>query len=99
MTLTHLIALGEVEAIDVLHRDISFNNVMLDDTGKAVVNDWDYAGKARTEPGAPIKTSRIVRSAITRCLSQLTFVAGDMAVHVHRNASGSFQVAYIFGRH
>lgn len=44
-----------------LHRDISFNNIMLESNGKAVLNDWDHAGKIEHSEGTPPKTFRTVR--------------------------------------
>ena len=62
-------ALGAAEAINILHRDISFNNIMLDENGRGIVNDWDHAGKARREPGTPHKAFRTVSSTSIRCVS------------------------------
>ena len=60
-----LTALEDAFAIGILHRDISFNNIMLDDDGKVIVNDWDHAGKVRREPGARHKAFRTVSKAST----------------------------------
>lgn len=36
----------------ILHRDISWKNVMLDSNGRCMLNDWDHAGPHTSELGA-----------------------------------------------
>ena len=61
-----LAALEGAEKAGILHRDISFNNIMLNEDGKVVVNDWDHAGKVHRDPGKPHKTFRTVSELETR---------------------------------
>ena len=48
--------------VGVLHRDISYNNIMLDDKGNAVVNDWDHAGLVNPDSKKPRRAFRTVRA-------------------------------------
>ena len=62
------LALDGAKEAGILHRDISFNNIMLDDEGRAIVNDWDHAGNVKSDPGRPHKTFRTVRYvSLRRC--------------------------------
>lgn len=54
-------ALDGAHEAGILHRDISFNNIMLNENGEAIVNDWDHAGNVKREPGKPHRTFRTVR--------------------------------------
>ena len=62
--LTPLKALKDAEKAGLLHRDISFNNIMLNDNGKVVVNDWDHAGLIRDESGQPHQAFRTVGTSL-----------------------------------
>ena len=48
--------------VGVLHRDISYNNIMLDDKGNAVVNDWEHAGLVNPDSKKPRRAFRTVRA-------------------------------------
>ena len=52
--------LEKAEDLKVLHRDISFNNIMLTKEGSAVLNDWDHAGDLNRDPNEPHRVFRTV---------------------------------------
>lgn len=38
-----------------MHRDLSYQNIMLDSEGRCVVNDWDSAGPFTPDGGAVVR--------------------------------------------
>lgn len=40
------------DAAGLLHRDVSFRNIMITSEGRGILNDWDHAGtKQQLAPG------------------------------------------------
>ena len=54
------LALGAAFEAGILHRDVSFNNIMITKDGEVIVNDWDHAGKAKLNPEECRKAFRTV---------------------------------------
>lgn len=59
-----------------MHRDISFNNIMLDAMGELLLNDWDHAGLTMRKPEDTHKSFRTVSTTFPYACAELTRAQG-----------------------
>ena len=77
----------------LLHRDVSIGNIMIDQSGRGILNDWDHAG--RHDPSA-----RGIVSPMNHMAEYLinSPESGYLGVSVHTSSRGSRQGEYHSGR-
>lgn len=68
----------------LVHHDISSGNIMLTGDGKAVLNDWDWAGR-KEDPGPSV----VRHSYVPDRASRLIYHTGNLALHVDDVVRGS----------
>lgn len=85
----HLVCSYSVLAVDganeragILHRDISYRNIMLDSDGRGVLNDWDHASSDREKANGIVGT--VFPSHFVVLMEPVR--AGHMGVHVDPTA-------------